>query len=141
MERAANGPDPFSWTRTRDGVIVLRFHPDWPVDGNPESLLRGGLLEDELPVLFDLREAKGDESRRTVARFLAALPSYARRAPQRRAYLVRRAQQREIARLLQFAARPLHFEASCFPLWDDALDWLRGVRAENGGVPEGETIE
>lgn len=145
MRSSAATPAPFSWTRTRDGVVVLRFHPDWPVEGDAERMLPSGRIVGDIPVLFDLREARDDEAAHTLARFVAAIPSFTRRVPQRRAYVARRGQQRIMARMLQFDAEPLRFEAAVFTEWDDALDWLRGARwpSESGsaGVPEVATIQ
>jgi hypothetical protein len=117
------------WTRTADGVVVLRYHEDWAIAGDPTELLWSGAaaepVQGPLTLLLDLRNVPCHVSMRALGDFMRGLPELMHRLPQRRAYLVGDTAQVGLARMIQSRAEPLHFETECFVEWDAAMDWLQ----------------
>lgn len=120
-----------AWTRTADGVVVLRYLEDWVSERDLSDLLlpasARGAPPRAVPLLMDLRALPGAVPAPVLQRFVGGLPDLVRRLPQRRAYLVRDDAQEGLARMIQARTEPLQFEAACFTGWDEALDWLREV--------------
>jgi hypothetical protein len=126
---AAAHPGPLTWSCTSDGILVLRYHPLWPSPGDPglacAALARNAPPGLVMPLLLDLRQLAASASTAELRRFLGEVPPLARRVPQRRAYLVRRPDQIDLARMIQGNAWPMQIDARVFEDWDDALGWLR----------------
>lgn len=118
-----------AWSRTPDGVVVLRYLEDWVSGCDLSDLLlpawARGAPPRAVPLLLDLRALPEGPPAPVLQRFVGGLPDLVRRLPQRRAYLVRDDAQEGLARMIQSRAEPLQFEAACFTGWDEALDWLR----------------
>jgi hypothetical protein len=126
---AAARQGPLTWSCTSDGILVLRYHRVWPSPGDPgqacAALARNGRSGHEIPLLLDLRQLAPGTSTAELRRFLGEVPRLARQIPQRRAYLVWRPDQVDLARMIQASYAPMQIEARVFEAWDDALDWLR----------------
>lgn len=132
METSFAPPYRLAWSRTPEGVVVLRYYEGGAGDRDQRDIVPswvgGGSREPDAPtvrLLLDLRAVPADAPGSAMLRFVQGLPDFVRRLPQRRAYLVADEAQRGLAGLIQAHSSPLQFEAAHFTSWHEALDWLR----------------
>jgi hypothetical protein len=132
MDTLTTTPYRLMSSRTPDGVIVLRYHEEWPSEHDHAEFLApwAGAPphepgSDTLRLLVDLRGVADRTSGTALLRFVRGMPDLVRRLPQRRAYLVSDPAQQGLAKLIQVHAGPHRIEAGYFTTWNGALDWLR----------------
>lgn len=132
METSFAPPYRLAWSRTPEGVVVLRYYEGAAEDRDQRqavpSWVGGGSREPDAPILrlmLDLRAVPGDAPGNAMLRFVQGLPDFVRRLPQRRAYLYADEAQRGMAGMIQAHSEPLQFEAGYFTSWNEALDWVR----------------